>query len=247
VALKKGQIAHLDQDRNVNSISNLVYLCFDHHDEYDSTTRQSKGLTRAEVTAYRGRLHEYVRTSLSLASASKDFVVSSIEEQEVVVETIERYFQVGYTSPSTIAAEVSLRIKRIQEYQRALEKEMRRVRSAESDEEKDRRWRSTTRRLRKALAIPEGLWGLEAGGDIPASWMQRFRRLSKGWSHGKLSVVECEHLFWLLDEEMDIDQYFVLFGHPHGTLGALGIAAFDSFLFHFGARNAKPAESGSRE
>lgn len=53
---KKGQIAHLDQDSGNNAHANLAFLCFDHHDEYDSTTRQSKGLTRLEVIQYRDDL-----------------------------------------------------------------------------------------------------------------------------------------------------------------------------------------------
>lgn len=53
---KKGQIAHLDKDASNNAPENLAFLCFDHHDEYDSTTRQSKGLNRLEVLKYRGEL-----------------------------------------------------------------------------------------------------------------------------------------------------------------------------------------------
>ena len=55
-ALKKGQIAHLDGDINNNSIENLAFLCFEHHDEYDSRTSQSKGLVRAEIERYREEL-----------------------------------------------------------------------------------------------------------------------------------------------------------------------------------------------
>jgi hypothetical protein len=53
---KKGQIAHLDKDAGNNAPANLAFLCFDHHDEYDSTTRQSKGLSRLEVLRYRDDL-----------------------------------------------------------------------------------------------------------------------------------------------------------------------------------------------
>lgn len=53
---RKGQIAHINQDRSDPRLENLVWLCFEHHDEYDSTTRQSKGLTAAELRAYRDRL-----------------------------------------------------------------------------------------------------------------------------------------------------------------------------------------------
>ena len=60
VSIKKGQIAHLDQDNSNNAVDNLVYLCLDHHNEYDSVTRQSKNLTLAEVRHYRNEIEEQI-------------------------------------------------------------------------------------------------------------------------------------------------------------------------------------------
>ena len=45
----KGQIAHLDQNYENPDEDNLVFLCYDHHDEYDSRTSTSKGLREGEV------------------------------------------------------------------------------------------------------------------------------------------------------------------------------------------------------
>jgi hypothetical protein len=56
--VRKGQIAHLNHNCNDTRFENLVWLCFDHHDEFDSTTTQSKGLTVGEVRQYRERLYE---------------------------------------------------------------------------------------------------------------------------------------------------------------------------------------------
>lgn len=58
--MKKGQIAHLDRDRTNNAEDNLAFLCLDHHDEYDSKTSQSKGLTEQEVKVYREQLYQWV-------------------------------------------------------------------------------------------------------------------------------------------------------------------------------------------
>jgi hypothetical protein len=55
-AMKVGQIAHLDQNSSNNSSGNLAFLCFVHHDEYDSTTRQSKNYTADEIKAFRTEL-----------------------------------------------------------------------------------------------------------------------------------------------------------------------------------------------
>ncbi len=56
--VRKGQIAHLNRDPSDSRFENLVWLCFDHHDEYDGRTSQAKGLTPAEVSEYRDRLYK---------------------------------------------------------------------------------------------------------------------------------------------------------------------------------------------
>jgi len=53
---RKVQIAHIDGDRSNSSTDNLVPLCLDHHDEYDSRTSQSKGINQHELRAYKERL-----------------------------------------------------------------------------------------------------------------------------------------------------------------------------------------------
>ena len=57
---KRGQIAHLDQNRNNNALDNLAFLCLEHHDEFDGRTSQSKGLTPQEVRQFRKELHEAI-------------------------------------------------------------------------------------------------------------------------------------------------------------------------------------------
>lgn len=60
-SLKSGQIAHVDGNPANPSVDNLAFLCFDHHDKLDSTTRQSKNFTVAEVKAYRAELYQALR------------------------------------------------------------------------------------------------------------------------------------------------------------------------------------------
>ncbi|HEX7092316.1 MAG TPA: hypothetical protein VF205_01460, partial [Nitrospiraceae bacterium] len=54
--IKPGQIAHLDRDAANPSFDNLVFLCLVHHDQFDSKTSQSKGLTSDEVLRFRQEL-----------------------------------------------------------------------------------------------------------------------------------------------------------------------------------------------
>lgn len=55
---KKGQIAHLDHNPENVLVDNLCFLCLDHHNEYDSQRRQSKGFTLKEVKQYRSDLYK---------------------------------------------------------------------------------------------------------------------------------------------------------------------------------------------
>ena len=57
---KQGQIAHLDHRKNNNKESNLAFLCLEHHDKYDSTTRLSKNLKMGEVKEYRKLLYKKI-------------------------------------------------------------------------------------------------------------------------------------------------------------------------------------------
>lgn len=68
---KRGQIAHLDRDRSNDAFENLAFLCLEHHDEYDSSTSQSRSLQEAEVRDHRDRLYEHLgRTASSDPDAS---------------------------------------------------------------------------------------------------------------------------------------------------------------------------------
>jgi hypothetical protein len=55
--VRKGQIAHLNHDATDSRFENLVFLCLEHHDDYDGTTSQSKGFMVGEVREYRDRLY----------------------------------------------------------------------------------------------------------------------------------------------------------------------------------------------
>jgi hypothetical protein len=65
--VKSGQIAHLDQNNTNTKFENLVFLCLEHHNQYDGKTRQSKGLTKGEVKRFRDELYAFVATEAQLA------------------------------------------------------------------------------------------------------------------------------------------------------------------------------------
>ena len=55
--VRKGQIAHLDQNNENSDEDNLVFLCLDHHDEYDGKTSTTKGFKLQEVRRWRDELY----------------------------------------------------------------------------------------------------------------------------------------------------------------------------------------------
>jgi hypothetical protein len=57
---KHGQIAHLDQNPSNTIEENLAFMCMPHHSDYDSTTRQHKNFTIAEVKDMRDNLYEAI-------------------------------------------------------------------------------------------------------------------------------------------------------------------------------------------
>jgi len=59
--VKQGQVAHIDQDSANNAYANLVFLCLPHHDQYDSTTSQSKNFSSGEVRKYQRELDGYLK------------------------------------------------------------------------------------------------------------------------------------------------------------------------------------------
>ncbi|MCR9056306.1 MAG: hypothetical protein NXI02_03145 [Rhodobacteraceae bacterium] len=65
-SIKLGQIAHLDKNNSNNSESNLAFLCLEHHDLFDSSSSQSKGLSVSEVKKFRGELYEAIGRSFSI-------------------------------------------------------------------------------------------------------------------------------------------------------------------------------------
>ncbi|MBR8372968.1 MULTISPECIES: HNH endonuclease [Burkholderia cepacia complex] len=63
--IKQGQIAHIDQDSANAAEDNLVFLCMPCHDKYDSTTRQSKNFTAAEIRHFREELDQALASAFS--------------------------------------------------------------------------------------------------------------------------------------------------------------------------------------
>ena len=62
---KSGQIAHIDRNHANNDERNLVYLCLDHHDRYDSKPSQSKGFRPQEAAAAKLALEEQIKNDFT--------------------------------------------------------------------------------------------------------------------------------------------------------------------------------------
>jgi len=77
----QGQIVHIDKDPGNNEFQNLVWLCLQHHDEYDSRTSQSKGITPQELKHYRDHIYGLLpSTAVSLAGKPGDLPSEGMAE-----------------------------------------------------------------------------------------------------------------------------------------------------------------------
>ena len=81
-----GQIAHLNKDARDSRFTNLVWLCVDHHDKYDTRRSQTKGYTPAEISRYRDRLYAHNKVTLK-ALAKRASQVSELRPGGKAVAT----------------------------------------------------------------------------------------------------------------------------------------------------------------
>ena len=83
---KEGQIAHADRNRTNNKPDNLAFLCLPHHNEYDTRTSQSKGMTEQELKYYRKQLFKVVKLGFSAAN-----VPASVADRERYQKVVARF------------------------------------------------------------------------------------------------------------------------------------------------------------
>ena len=75
---KKGQFAHLDHNPRNNKVDNIAFLCFDHHDEYDSSTSQAASVSDSEVRHYRDELYKFVERRGKTFDTQKKQVLDAV-------------------------------------------------------------------------------------------------------------------------------------------------------------------------
>lgn len=103
---RKGQIAHLNSDHSDSRFENLVWLCFEHHDNFDSKTSQSKNYTQIEVRDYRDQLYQkYSNPQYSQAVAVASPKVQAELDVGVYAETLTR---ADALAKASIALEMSV-------------------------------------------------------------------------------------------------------------------------------------------
>ena len=79
-SIKRGQIAHINHNKNDNRLDNLAFLCLEHHDLYDSKTSQSKNLTSNEVREFRKELQNEINEIWKQPIELKSQITSNIKK-----------------------------------------------------------------------------------------------------------------------------------------------------------------------
>ena len=73
---KRGQLAHIDHNSSNTVYENLVWLCVEHHDLYDSKTSQTKNYTQNELKRYKTNVEfawQSYKKKLSQNSEQQDY------------------------------------------------------------------------------------------------------------------------------------------------------------------------------
>ena len=76
---KDGQLAHLDHKRSNGDPGNFVWLCFEHHNSYDSRMGQAKNITEQELRRHRQALYQAVEQGAVPAKHGATVLKFSIE------------------------------------------------------------------------------------------------------------------------------------------------------------------------
>ena len=99
LAVKEGQLAHVDHDPSNSSEDNLAFLCLNHHDQYDSKRSQSKGVTPAELRVYRAALEDAMRGAVAVSTDAQVSPVLATTAAPYRLADDTLFIPVGHASP----------------------------------------------------------------------------------------------------------------------------------------------------
>jgi hypothetical protein len=167
--------------------------------------------------------------------ADKLSLVASRENISFIIEKIEQLFKIENTSVELIKQKISYLTScnedRRNKYYLDLEK---RIRSIFLYQQEYYNWYTSTetfndsaswndllvskkeRELMIEYSIPQGVWT----NPEPFSWneIERAIKLCSKWIFRKLTYKEAIELYFLLDEILDTDVHYVLYGFPYSTI-----------------------------
>lgn len=241
-SVKHGQIAHIDRDPKNNAVENLVFLCLDHHNEYDSRFKQTKGFTAQEVINYRNSLLEKVHRDIKTEDLYKEELDIEAKKADQVLSIIEKYQSIGsFKSSIIIKDEILGRFRKICECSKRVSEMIDQLaEKGLSDDEIGEQCDMYEKDLIATFGIPNNIWGISSGCGSDAEWLAWVEDIINIWAEGKCSFGDCRELLWALDEEYDLDYTYILYGISLKDLDRLACAALISFTFEFGLRASDP-------
>jgi hypothetical protein len=236
--VKAGQIAHLDRDPSNNSLNNLAWLCLFHHDHYDSTHRQAKGIKLEEVKAYRAQLYSWLSEFASQNAFNENQQPSGVKS-DGILDILDRYSSANETATKEIVGEMMTRIDQIHQFT-LLDKEA--IKSLEKQGIKDDRGEAHYIELEKLVRqkpeLPEVLWELQNAGHLWPSWKEEVESSTKHWMSGLLSDEELEYMLAIFEEGYELDLHYLLFGLARQHLSPPQLRALWRFTCEHGQRES---------
>lgn len=99
---EKGQLAHVNRNPKNAAPENAAFLCTLHHDEYDSSSRQTKGYPPEELKLYRRELLDYLASPGAWPDASGSISHGKSVKGVASLEVYDRRFPIYRTATQFI-------------------------------------------------------------------------------------------------------------------------------------------------
>jgi hypothetical protein len=233
---KQGQIAHLDKNSSNHTLANLVFLCLNHHDQYDGKSSQSKGYRSVEVKHYRQDLYKVVSEKLRREDLFQEEVDKSEQIYEAVSNLEYRFYSLE-NSLDVLEQQIQVRYKAVYEFIRRNNNWYdSQPCSLEEDDVFHQMYELQYEHLCDALGIPKGVYGLDFVGILHEDWLEELNSLIPAWVCGDCTYDDCTNIIYLLDECFDLDLHWILFGIPNSHLPRLAYRMLENFVYVFGMR-----------
>jgi len=175
-------------------------------------------------------------------------IIQHDDNYEKIVSVILRYKHANNYEQTVIYNEINLRLNQIiscnrelvsicDEIDRSLKKSEFEFYSDEWETIANEKYFEEEKKAYLKYNIPREIWGIPYFEKIDKDWQKESERLIRKWVSGKLSQEDFERLFYLMDDEFDLDIHYIFYGFAHGEITNQSSELLGNHFYEIGSRN----------